>query len=129
MAVTPPELLPSKEQNEENGIWASPGTVDDELDFIPLYDRIIVAVTRRQETRSGIILPDNSVQANMEGVIVAKGPGRIVAGTNGLVPLQCEIGDVVMFAPHDGRDILIDGKFYRIMPEDKVFGIVGKSRN
>lgn len=100
--------------------------------FEPFYDKVVVGrIEAAENNRYGIIIPGTDkamreAQVNLLGVVVAHGPGRIIGDTARLQPLQVTLGDQVTFTPIDGRDIFIDGRLYRIMPEDSLIAITNK---
>jgi co-chaperonin GroES (HSP10) len=88
------------------------------LVFEPIGSLVVVAPLRVGQLSSTIITPDSadSNHITMEAIVVAVGPER----------KQVELGDIVAHAPHDGRHAIVEGSVYRIMPEDKIFGVYFK---
>lgn len=119
------------EQDKSELLFQLEGMSTDPIDYVPLYDRVVIAVTKKLEARAGIHMPETSTQINMEGVVVAVGVGRILPGCSKPQPLQVAVGNLVNFAPHDGRDVVLADRkrkyrLYRIMPEDKIMGILSR---
>lgn len=122
------ERVEEARKNGELLYQLQPGTPKP-IKYEPMYDKIVIAVTGRTEMRGGIEIPDTSTQINLTGVVVAVGPGRIVQGCAKLQPLQVNVGDEVQLAFHDGRDVVLKDtedrpRLYRIMPEEKLMGIL-----
>ena len=57
-------------------------------------------------SRGGIMLPETAIQKPTRGIVVAVGPGRLLAdGTRSKVPVK--VGDTVIFPKHSGNEIEI----------------------
>lgn len=79
----------------------------------PLYDKIVVEVTDKQEIVSdtGLTYTKNmSISSNttMIGIVKAVGEGRLLADGN-IVPLKVKVGDKVLFSKMQGESYN-DGK-------------------
>src|ERR1043166_575075 len=90
----------------------------------PLGDRVLVrALERKNEERSGLIIPDTAKEKPQEGEIVAAGKGKV--GDDGkLIPMDVKAGDKVLYGKYSGTEIKIDGQEYLIMHQDDILGIV-----
>jgi chaperonin GroES len=90
----------------------------------PLHDRIIVKpVAEEEETKGGILLPDTAKEKPMEGVVMAKGEGKLLdSGT--VIKLEVEIDDRVIFSKYAGTEIKIEDEEYLILREEDVLGII-----
>lgn len=92
----------------------------------PLGDRLKVLPLRPPEkTEGGIIMPETSQvrERPMEGIVLSVGRGRQLE-TGGVVPLECEPGDVVQFGRYAGiyvHDDLV-GHDILLMREDEALG-------
>jgi len=90
----------------------------------PLHDKLLVK--RKESTKKssgGIILTKADTREPVEGTVIAVGPGK-VNKKDILIPLECQVGDDIIFGPHNGDKIEIDGEEYMILAESDVFGIV-----
>jgi chaperonin GroES len=94
------------------------------MNIRPLYDRIVVKRTDKEETmRNGIIIPDSAREKPQEGEVLAVGHGtRLENGT--LIPLDVKVGDHILFGKYSGNDTKLDGTEYLIMRESDVLGIL-----
>ncbi|NKN15796.1 co-chaperone GroES [Rhizobium laguerreae] len=97
------------------------------MKFRSLHDRVVI---RRAEgdvkSKGGIIIPDAAKEKPQQGEVVAVGPGlRDKSGS--LVPLDVEVGDLILFGKWSGSEVTIDGETLLIMKETDVMGIVGKT--
>jgi len=67
-------------------------------------------VVAETKTKSGILLPESSVQKMNEGEVVASGPGVINPHNGALVPNACQVGDKVLLPEYGGNEVkLTDG--------------------
>lgn len=94
------------------------------MNIRPLYDRIVVKRSEKQETeRNGIIIPDSAKEKPQEGTVIAVGHGkRLDNGT--LVALDVKAGDHILFGKYSGSETKVDGTDYIIIREDDVLGIL-----
>ncbi len=95
------------------------------MNIRPLSDRVVVKPLEVQEvTKTGIVLPDSAKEKPLQGVVVAVGPGRILEnGTRS--PMDCKVGDRVIFPKFSGIEFKLDGVEYLILGGDReILGIV-----
>ncbi|KAF5884368.1 MULTISPECIES: co-chaperone GroES [Rhizobium] len=97
------------------------------MKFRSLHDRVVI---RRAEgdvkSKGGIIIPDTAKEKPQQGEVVAVGPGlRDKSGSP--VPLDVEVGDLILFGKWSGSEVTIDGETLLIMKETDIMGIVGKT--
>ena len=94
------------------------------MKFRPLHDRVVVRrVEEESKTAGGIIIPDTAQEKQMQGKIIAVGPGaRDEAGK--IVPLEVKAGDLVLFGKWSGTEVKIDGQDLLIMKESDILGIL-----
>lgn len=97
------------------------------MKFRSLHDRVVI---RRAEgdvkSKGGIIIPDTAREKPQQGEVVGVGPGlRDKGGT--LVPLDVEVGDLILFGKWSGTEVTIDGETLLIMKETDIMGIVEKT--
>lgn len=89
----------------------------------PLGERVLVEASEQSETTaSGIVLPDTSKEKPQEGKIVAVGSGTLKDGVR--IPLEVQVGDVVIFSKYAGTEVKYEGKEYLIMKESDIQAIV-----
>lgn len=88
----------------------------------PLGDRVLVkAVEKKDEIRSGLIIPDTAKEKPQEGEIIAAGKGKI--GDDGkLIPMDVKVGDRVLYGKYSGTEVKIDGQEYLIMHQEDILG-------
>ena len=90
----------------------------------PLGDRVIVKpIEKKDEVRSGLIIPDTAKEKPQEGEIIAAGKGKI--GDDGkLIPMDVKAGDKILYGKYSGTEVKLDGQEYLIMHQDDILGIV-----
>jgi chaperonin GroES len=72
----------------------------------PLGDRLLVEVIKDEMTASGIHIPQMISEGRPERArVLAVGPGRLNEETGERVPMEIEVGDVVIFHRHAGTHI------------------------
>lgn len=84
----------------------------------PFGDRVLIKpVEPRQQTASGIYLPDTSHEGPGEGEIVAIGEGS---------PLQekLSVGDQILYQKFSGTEIKLEGVTYVLLAEADILGRV-----
>jgi chaperonin GroES len=91
----------------------------------PLEDRIVIkSLEAEQTTASGLVIPDTAKEKPQEGEVLAVGPGRIDDKGN-RVPLDVNVGDVVIYSKYGGTEIKHGGEEYLILSARDVLAIVG----
>jgi len=90
----------------------------------PLGDRVLVKpVEKKDEVRSGLIIPDTAKEKPQEGEVVAAGKGKI--GEDGkLIPMDVKAGDRILYGKYSGTEVKIEGQEYLIMHQDDILGLV-----
>ena len=92
----------------------------------PLADRVVIKALDREETKSGIVLPDTATKEKpQEGEVIEVGTGRTL--DNGQkVALEVKKGDRVIFAKYAGSEIKVDGQDYLVLSERDILAVVVK---
>ena len=90
----------------------------------PLGDRVLVkAIEKKDEVRSGLIIPDTAKEKPQEGEIIAAGKGKV--GEDGkLIPMDVKAGDKILYGKYSGTEIKVEGQEYLIMHQDDILGII-----
>jgi len=90
----------------------------------PLGDRVIVRpIEKKDEIRSGLIIPDTAKEKPQEGEIIAAGKGKI--DENGkLIPMDVKAGDKILYGKYSGTEVKMDGQEFLIMHQDDILGII-----
>lgn len=91
------------------------------MKFIPLYERVLVKELEEAKTVDGFALPDNVKEDFKIGVVISTGAGY--RKENGaLEPMLVRQGMTVLFGPHAGTKVQIDGQQYLWMREGEIGG-------
>ena len=86
----------------------------------PMGDRLVVKPIQSEEkTKSGIYIPDTAKEKPQEGKVIAVGPGRMT-DEGKRIPLDVEVGDIVIYAKYGGSEIKIDDEELVIMRESDI---------
>lgn len=86
----------------------------------PLFDYLLIQPRDKDTTLpSGIVIPDSAKEKPQEGKVVAAGPGA--KGKDGnLIPMEVEVGDVVMYKKWGGTEIQVAGEDYILVKQEDI---------
>ncbi len=86
----------------------------------PMGDRLVVKPTKSEEkTKSGIYIPDTAKEKPQEGKVVAVGPGKMT-DEGKRIPMDVEVGDIIIYTKYGGSEIKIDDEELIIMRESDI---------
>ncbi len=90
----------------------------------PLGSRLVIEPIEQEDiTAGGIVLPETAKEKPQKGTVLAIGPGeRNDKGER--IPLDVQVGDVVLYAKYSGTEIKYDGKKLLILRESDVLAIL-----
>ena len=89
------------------------------INVYPLQNFILVKPGKKEEMRSGIVIPDTAQEKASEGEVVAIGPGRM--GKDGAREvMDVKVGDFIIYPKFGGTEIKVEGMELVIMPETQV---------
>ncbi len=92
----------------------------------PLEDRVVVQANEAETTTaSGLVIPDTAKEKPQEGTVVAVGPGRIDDNGN-RVPLDVNVGDVVIYSKYGGTEVKYSGEDYLVLSARDLLAVVEK---
>ena len=92
----------------------------------PLEDRIVIkSLEAEQTTASGLVIPDTAKEKPQEGTVVAVGPGRVDDNGN-RVPLDVNVGDVVIYSKYGGTAVKYSGQDYLVLSARDLLAVVEK---
>lgn len=96
------------------------------LKFKPNGDRIVIKPNLVEEkTSSGLLyIPDTAKEKPNKGVVVAVGLGRYAEDTGYLIPLNCKVGDTVLYSKYGGVEVSIENENYLIMRDTDILIIL-----
>jgi chaperonin GroES len=94
--------------------------------IVPLADRLVVKNVQQEEVlASGIVIPDTAKEKPQQAEVLAVGPGRVDDKGN-RVPMEVNVGDIVVYAKYSGNEIQIDQEEYLILSEKDVLAKIQK---
>ena len=92
----------------------------------PLEDRVVVQANEAETTTaSGLVIPDTAKEKPQEGTVIAVGPGRIDDNGN-RVPLDVNVGDVVIYSKYGGTEVKYAGEEYLVLSARDVLAVIEK---
>lgn len=84
----------------------------------PLADRVLVKPDEaEQKTASGLYIASNAQEKPQRGTIVAVGAGK-VNDKGERIPMDVQVGDVVIYGKFGGNEVKVDGEKYLLMRAD-----------
>ena len=93
----------------------------------PLEDRIVVKPGDAEETTaSGLVIPDTAKEKPQQGEVLAVGEGRWDEDGENRIPMDVQVGDVVVYSKYGGTEITVDGQDVLILNARDVLAIVEK---
>jgi chaperonin GroES len=99
-------------------------SVDVKVNIRPLEDKILVQANEAEATTaSGLVIPDTAKEKPQEGKVLAVGPGRIDDNGN-RVPLDVQVGDVVIYSKYGGTEVKYNGEDYLILSARDVLAVI-----
>lgn len=92
--------------------------------IVPLHDRVVVKRSDEQTTTAGgIILTDSAKEKPSKGTVIAVGKGKRTEDGK-VLPLDVQVGDLILFGQYSGSSVKIDEEEYLIMNESEIFGVL-----
>jgi chaperonin GroES len=91
------------------------------LTLKPNYDFILVRRIE-EEDQGTIVKPEAYRQKSDKAVVIAVGPGRVLAGQ--IFPIEYEPGHIVAVSKHGGTDIELNGEEFTLLRVGDVYGRV-----
>ncbi len=90
----------------------------------PLGDRIVVKPKDEddQTTPSGLVIPDTAKEKPQLGDVLSVGPGDFQDGER--VPMDVEVGDIVVYSKYGGTEVKYEGEEYLILSSRDVLAVL-----
>ena len=89
----------------------------------PLADRVIIKMTKAEETtKSGIILASNAQEKPQIAEVIAVGPGGKIDGEE--IEMYIEIGQKVIVNKYSGTEVKFEGEDLIIVKQSDILAIV-----
>ena len=90
----------------------------------PLGDRVLVKPAPKEEkTASGLYISSGAQEKPQRGTIVAVGAGK-VNDKGERIPMDVQVGDVVIYGKFGGNEVKVDGEKYLLMRADDIYAVV-----
>lgn len=90
----------------------------------PMEDKVILKSATETMSHGGVIIPDLAQENTMVADVVAVGPGRWNPdGTR--VPMECSIGDRVVFPKYSAHRFEFNDEEYIVMREPDILTRIG----
>lgn len=96
------------------------------MNIRPLRDKVVVKPRPVEEmSKGGIIIPETSKDAPVEGTVVAVGSGILNRDGN-TIPLEVKVGDNILYKKNTqtATEIETDGEKYLIMSEIDILSVI-----
>lgn len=95
--------------------------------IVPLADRLVVKNVQQEEVlASGLVIPDTAKEKPQQAEVIAVGPGRFDEDGEKRIPMDVQIGDIVVYAKYSGNEIKIDQEEYLILSEKDILAKIQK---
>ncbi len=95
------------------------------LKLRPLGDSVVVEPIEHEETFAGgqLVLPETAKEKPQQGEVLAVGAGR-KDEQGRRIPMDVEVGQIVLFAKYAGTEVKVEGKKLLILKESDILAIV-----
>lgn len=104
------------------------GVRREDLGWQILGDRVLVRLPEVQEevnlSNRRLIIPEMYRKRRTGGMVVSAGPGLPKKSGEGHLPMDFKQGDYVLFPAFGGTDIILDGKPFAVIRQDKILARV-----
>jgi len=95
------------------------------MNLQPLEDRIVVRPAAPEHTTaSGLVIPDSATEKPQQGEVIAAGPGKRSDHSGEVIPMDVNVGDVVVYSKYGGTEISSAGEDLLILNARDVLAIV-----
>jgi chaperonin GroES len=94
------------------------------LKLQPLGDRVVVLPKEEDDLRtpSGLVIPDTAKEKPQLGEVLAVGPGDFQDGER--VPMDVEVGDLVVYSKYGGTEVKFEGEEYLILSARDILAVI-----
>lgn len=90
------------------------------MDWQPVGDQVVVEpLEGGEEMVGGLYIPDTAVEKPNRGVVLAVGPGRVLAD-GGRAPMEVGVGDEVVYGEYAGAELELEGLGVRVLSQENV---------
>ena len=90
-----------------------------------IWDRVLMKPEPIEEkTSGGLYIPDQAKQKPQIATVVACGTGRINEQTGFKAPMQCKVGDKVLYCQEEGYPIELEGEKYLMINDFEIWAVI-----
>ncbi|HOM78024.1 co-chaperone GroES [Patescibacteria group bacterium] len=90
----------------------------------PLFDYLLIRPLEGETTRpSGIVIPDTAKEKPQEGKVISVGPG-VKDKDGNTIPMEIEVGSVVMYKKWGGTEIKINGEEHILVKQEDILAVI-----
>ena len=94
------------------------------MNIRPLHDRVVVKRIDEEEAKiGGLFIPDSAKEKPQLGKVLAVGNGAIDPISFKRIPMEVQVGDLILFGKYSGNDIKVDGIEMLILKESEILAI------
>lgn len=95
------------------------------MEILPLFDRVLIKIEKKEKTESGFILPENQEAEHVShGYVVAVGPGRLAEDARFSIKVAVNPGDAVLFNKLAADEVKVDGETLYLVKEEEIKALV-----
>lgn len=94
--------------------------------IVPIRDKVVVKkIEDDARTKSGLVIPDGSVERPTKGEVIAVGEGKL-NDDGKVLPMVVKPGDTIIYPKYSGFPIKVDNEEYLILKEEEILGFLRK---
>lgn len=87
--------------------------------------RILIKPSPMEEkTKGGIIIPDQAKEKPEIATVILAGPGKLNEKTGEREPMNCKVGDRILYPPDYGVPMEIGGEKYLMMNDFEAWAVI-----
>ena len=95
------------------------------MEILPLFDRVLIKVEKKEQTDSGIILPEAQESEHVtRGYVVAVGPARLAEDARFSIKIAVNVGDCVLFNKLAADEVEHEGQKLFLIKEDEIKAVL-----
>lgn len=90
-----------------------------------IWDRLLIKPDPIEEkTSGGLFIPDQAKQKPQTALVMACGTGRTNEQTGIKNPMQCKVGDRVLYSTEEGYPVELDGEKYLMINDCEIWAVI-----
>jgi len=94
--------------------------------IVPIRDKVVVKkIEDDARTKSGLVIPDGSVERPTTGEVIAVGEGKLTDDGK-VLPMVVKAGDIIIYPKYSGFPIKVDNEEFLILKEEEILGFLRK---